>query len=855
MKKLLSQILVIILLFSSLPLTSLADYDYITLGAYPQTLETDTAVIAKLDAVDKLWRSYGYNTGVNEYGDYMQYADIDLDSDGSFDYRAVCFSLYRPALVYSVATDDASSSYQSINGYSLNTTYYFKYEPLKWRVLDKSTGLVLCENVIDSQSYNKFVNNGYRNVDKTIYSNNWESSDLRRWLNQDFYNTAFSESDIKHIVMTQVDNTGCGRYVDTGIYDYEPSNDNIFLLSYTQVQNGVYGFSESPDMNDSERVAYGTDYAKAQGLGISPETNDSDSPYWTLRSAGHKNSSICMVNDTGLVRDYYGTSDSIFGIRPAFIYSESEVQPSEFEYTCQHRFINTSTDYSHLKSEATCLEPALYYLSCVYCGANGTDCFSSGETVSHNLTKIEATPATCKDKGNIEYYKCTYCHKLYTDENAENQTYQQFISIPKTEEHTWDDGVSLSDDSGGYLYTCTVCGATKTEKPKTSSALGDIDGDGQISETDARIAVRQAIGDTQTLLYDIADINEDGAINLWEARHILRYSVGKEQSIDNQLNIPDALSNFDENSEHKMMLSFNNNEEEDGTFTVSLIFTNMQDLAATFFTIGFNSATVEFVGVSELANALVETYDNKLGNLNVGIVFTDTLGTVDTTIVFTFKFKGNNKVKGFHIMDEKLWTEGNSIQDYTMGVYNCQHTWDDGIVSKEPTCKAQGKKIYTCIQCGSMKEEPIEKLTSHTMGEKVENIIAEATCTEAVLCEYYYICSVCGEHFGKTVEYMTDTMPALGHVDADNDGICERCGEEAIGKIIILGDVNGDGKIRANDARKALRFSAELETPTEFEFTASDVNGDGKIRANDARKILRASAELEDPKTWEALLP
>ena len=46
------------------------------------------------------------------------------------------------------------------------------------------------------------------------------------------------------------------------------------------------------------------------------------------------------------------------------------------------------------------------------------------------------------------------------------------------------------------------------------------------------------------------------------------------------------------------------------------------------------------------------------------------------------------------------------------------------------------------------------------------------------------------------------------------------------------------------------RFSAELETPTDAEFQAADVNKDGQIRANDARKILRASADLEDPTTW-----
>lgn len=59
------------------------------------------------------------------------------------------------------------------------------------------------------------------------------------------------------------------------------------------------------------------------------------------------------------------------------------------------------------------------------------------------------------------------------------------------------------------------------------------------------------------------------------------------------------------------------------------------------------------------------------------------------------------------------------------------------------------------------------------------------------------------------------------------------------------GDLNGDGKVTASDARTALRISAKLETPTKDQFMAADVNGDGRITASDARTILRVSAKLE----------
>ena len=62
---------------------------------------------------------------------------------------------------------------------------------------------------------------------------------------------------------------------------------------------------------------------------------------------------------------------------------------------------------------------------------------------------------------------------------------------------------------------------------------------------------------------------------------------------------------------------------------------------------------------------------------------------------------------------------------------------------------------------------------------------------------------------------------------------------------IMIGDVTGDGKIVAADARKALRHSAGLDMLTGDALKAADVTKDGKVTASDARKILRHSAGLE----------
>ncbi len=64
-------------------------------------------------------------------------------------------------------------------------------------------------------------------------------------------------------------------------------------------------------------------------------------------------------------------------------------------------------------------------------------------------------------------------------------------------------------------------------------------------------------------------------------------------------------------------------------------------------------------------------------------------------------------------------------------------------------------------------------------------------------------------------------------------------------QLVVKYDVNGDGYITADDARLALRASAQLENVAGVYAIAANVNGDDQITAEDARLILRRSAGLE----------
>ena len=55
----------------------------------------------------------------------------------------------------------------------------------------------------------------------------------------------------------------------------------------------------------------------------------------------------------------------------------------------------------------------------------------------------------------------------------------------------------------------------------------------------------------------------------------------------------------------------------------------------------------------------------------------------------------------------------------------------------------------------------------------------------------------------------------------------------------LIGDVNGDGKINARDAKLVLQYFNGKTEFTEEQKAKADVNGDGKINARDAKLILQ----------------
>ena len=96
----------------------------------------------------------------------------------------------------------------------------------------------------------------------------------------------------------------------------------------------------------------------------------------------------------------------------------------------------------------------------------------------------------------------------------------------------------------------------------------------------------------------------------------------------------------------------------------------------------------------------------------------------------------------------------------------------------------------------------------------------------------------------------TCTLKLTSTENIDYDGKSYSCTTKngsvtVLNSTTILGDVTGDGKIAATDARMILQYVAGIKTLSNKQIALADVNKDGKIAATDARYVLQMVAGLK----------
>jgi len=189
--------------------------------------------------------------------------------------------------------------------YPVGSSLYFGYyeqdgntsngqEYILWRVIDRQgdMALLLSEYGLDCVRYN-----GQK------VNTSWAESDIRYWLNYDFYYTAFGDWQRSCIVSEFVNNAGNS---DTGKSGGDNTWDNVFLLSLDEARAYLSG--------KSDRVCYLTQYAANRGA----DYNQSGACWWWLRSPGSGMKAAVYCDTTGYLEPKgTGVDNDDMAIRPA----------------------------------------------------------------------------------------------------------------------------------------------------------------------------------------------------------------------------------------------------------------------------------------------------------------------------------------------------------------------------------------------------------------------------------------------------------------------------------------------------------------------------------------------------------
>ena len=231
------------------------------------------------------------------------------------------------------------------------------------------------------------------------------------------------------------------------VFDQQVASDAYLASPATCTTPAQYYYSCVCGAAGTETFSYG----EAKGHTYSTEWTYDETNHWHKATCEHTDEK----GDLGPHRwdDGKITKDAGHAVNGEKLYTcvdcgyqKTEVIPGQ-----AHEYNQMVPDDKYLAAAATCTTPAQYYYSCT-CGAAGTETFSYGEAKGH----------TFADKwsyNELQHWRAATCE--HTNEKVQ------------VGDHTWNPGVITTQPTattkGVKTYTCSVCGATKTEEVEPST--------------------------------------------------------------------------------------------------------------------------------------------------------------------------------------------------------------------------------------------------------------------------------------------------------------------------------------------------------------------------------------------------
>ena len=503
----------------------------------------------------------------------------------------------------------------------------------------------------------------------------------------------------------------------------------------------------------------------------------------------------------------------------------------------EHTFNQQVVSDAYLASAATPDSPAYYYYSCL-CGEKGTETFAYGEPAGHTFSPEWTVNA------DYHWHADTCGHPDVTSDYGP---------------HTWDAGVitvqPTHTSEGTKVYTCTVCGAQKSETlPASAEHVFDQ------QNTDAKYLKAAATCTSPAEYYYSCICGQIGTETFYSGE-------AKGHTFSDQWNCdennhwhPATCEHTDEKGSfgpHRWddgMITKNAGHNVDGEkvytcvdcgykktevipgqphdYNQRVVDAKYLKSAATCTTPAtyYYSCVCGAVGTETFTDgeakghtfsdqwsyneiqhwraATCEHKDEKIqvGDhiWNPGVITTQPTATTKGVKTYTCSVCGATKTEevapSTHQHTFATTWQGNATYHWhpaTCGDNNVsdlgEHRWNAGVVTSWPTHTTPGQKVYTCSVCGMTKTETLQQTHVYDqMNPTAANLKTQATCTSPAV--YYKTCS-CGAKGTETFTYGS----ALGHTASSTWGkdanyhwnVCSRCGAKGD---LVAHTFGSDGK-------------------------------------------------------------
>ena len=412
---------------------------------------------------------------------------------------------------------------------------------------------------------------------------------------------------------------------------------------------------------------------------------------------------------------------------------------------------------NHNWSEWTKVDDTQHKRTCSVCGKD--------DPTNHTWDNGQVTKQpTCKEEG-IKNYTCTGCPATKTEPVAKTNehTYGNWSKVDNTQHkhactvcgkeesanHAWDNGQITKQhnckEEGVKTYTCTGCSATKTEPVAKSN--------------EHTYGNWSKVNDTQHKHACTVCGKEESANHTWDNGKITKQPNCKEEGIKTYTCTGCSATKTEPVAK--------SNEHTYGNWS------KVND------TQHKHACTV--CGKEESAN---HVWDN--GKITKQ-------PNCKEEGVKTYTCTGCSATKTEPVAKSNEHTYGNwSKVNDTQHKHSCtvcgkeesaNHSWDNGLVTKQPTCKEDGILTYGCAECSATKTEALEKLTTHTYDHACDTDCNVCGVTRTITHNYktawsndgqnhWHECSVCkdkkdvADHTpgAEATEYTPQTCTACGYI-------------------------------------------------------------------------------------------